>query len=92
MEHVPTAELIRGFEPDVGRIDPTGKFDIQSLQAFANNPGIFQIIFNQGIDLFTPGFMGTDDITQAAEGIERMVEELARRLAVAPGPARDGTT
>jgi len=27
--------------------------------------------------LFTPGFVGTDEITEVAEGIERLVEELA---------------
>lgn len=31
--------------------------------------------------LFTPGFMGTDEITEAAEGIERLVDELAAWLA-----------
>lgn len=31
--------------------------------------------------LFTPGFMGTDEITEAAEGIERLVDELGAWLA-----------
>jgi enhancing lycopene biosynthesis protein 2 len=41
--------------------------------------------------LFSPGFMGTDDITQAAEGIEKLAAELARSLGIAR-PPEGGTT
>ena len=33
--------------------------------------------------LFTPGFMGTDDITDVARGLDRLVDEIARRLGMA---------
>lgn len=39
--------------------------------------------------LFTPGFMGTDEVTEVAEGIDRLVEELARRLGVIATPRQD---
>jgi enhancing lycopene biosynthesis protein 2 len=35
--------------------------------------------------LFTPGLLSTDDLERAARGIERLVEELARRVAAHPG-------
>jgi enhancing lycopene biosynthesis protein 2 len=35
---------------------------------------------DERMTLFTPGFMGTDDITEAARGLDRLVDELARRL------------
>jgi len=35
--------------------------------------------------LFTPGFMGTGDLEEVAEGIDRLVEHLARWLGVHPG-------
>jgi enhancing lycopene biosynthesis protein 2 len=37
--------------------------------------------------LFTPGFMGTDEIAEAACGLERLVEEIARRVGA---PGRNG--
>jgi enhancing lycopene biosynthesis protein 2 len=34
--------------------------------------------------LFTPGFLATDEITDAARGLERLVDELSRRLGIVP--------
>ena len=42
------------------------------------------VVDEERMTLFTPGFMGTDDITEAARGLDRLVEELARRLGMIP--------
>jgi enhancing lycopene biosynthesis protein 2 len=39
---------------------------------------------DERMTLFTPGFMGTDDITEAARGLDRLVDEIARRLGMTP--------
>jgi len=39
---------------------------------------------DERVTLFTPGFMGTDDITEAAQGLDRLVDEIARRLGRTP--------
>lgn len=44
------------------------------------------VVDDERRSLFTPGFMATDEITDAAQGLDRLVDELAERLGIVPRP------
>ncbi len=51
------------------------------------------VVDEAGGSLFTPGFMGSSEVTEVAVGLERLVAELGRRLGVDPAlRVRKGAT
>ncbi len=51
VEEVPTAEIVRSLQPNVGSVDSTKDFDAGFLQALSKEPGIVHVEVNQSLHL-----------------------------------------
>ena len=75
-------EAVANFRDLLAAVDDAGE-DLQRGDETVDEATEI-VVDDERRTIYTPGFMATDEITDAAQGLDRLVDELARQLGIVP--------